>query len=64
MCGCVTTAVWPDLAKFRHLGENFKIFGHFLRAKIVFGIILNMFWQIIYAIGEMLIVANDQILNM
>ena len=40
-----------------------KIFGHLLKAKVVFGNIFNLFWQIIYAFGQILIVANGQILN-
>ena len=34
-----------------------------MRAKIVFGNIFNLFWQIIYAFGQMLIIVNCQILN-
>ena len=39
------------------------MFGHLLRAKIEFGNILNLSWQIIYAIGQILLAINDQILN-
>ena len=27
---------WPDLAKFRHFGEHFKIFGNFWSVSIIF----------------------------
>ena len=53
----------PDLAKFRHFDEILKIFGHLLGAIIVFGSMLNIFWQIVIAIGLLLIVVNYQILN-
>ena len=52
-------AVWPDLVKFRHCDEILKIFGHLLTAKIVFGNILDILRQIIYAIEQILIVVND-----
>ena len=55
--------VWPDLAKFRHFDKILKIFRHLLRAKIIFGNIFDILWQIIYVIGQTLIVANGQILN-
>ena len=61
ICGALPwgfLAGWPDLAKFCHFGEIFKIFGH-----LVFGNILNLFWQVIYAFGLMLIFVNGQILN-
>ena len=35
------SAVWPDLAKFRHLGKLSKILGKLLRAYFVFGKILK-----------------------
>ena len=56
-------AVWPDLMKIHHCDEIFKIYGHLLTAKIVFGNILIIFWQIIYAFEQILIIVNDQILN-
>ena len=45
------------------LWRNFIIFGHLLRAKIVFGNTLNLFGQIIYAFGQILILVNDQIVK-
>ena len=56
-------AVWPDLTKIHPCDEIFKIYGHLLTAKIVFGNILNIFWQIIYAFEQILMTVNDQILN-
>ena len=53
-------AVWPDLAKFRHFGNNFKVFGHFKKLCIVFGKLLNLLWQMFIAIGQIFIVVNCQ----
>ena len=30
-------SVWPDLSKFRHFGEHFKIFGNFWTVSFIFG---------------------------
>ena len=38
----VYCAVWPDLAKFRHLTMTLKNFGHFERVQIVFGKVLSL----------------------
>ena len=36
--------VWPDLAKFRHYGKNFQVFGNFLPVYFLFGKIVNLLW--------------------
>ena len=56
-------AVWPDLAKFRHFGKNLQVFGKFLTAYLLFGNMLSLLWQIWYIIGQIIFVANNQILN-
>ena len=43
--------------------RNIKIFGHLLRVDTVFGNILNLFWEIIYANRQTLTVAKGQILK-
>ena len=35
-------AVWPDLAKFRHLGLILERFSHFLSNFLVIGKIVNL----------------------
>ena len=37
--------VWPDLAKFRHLGKTYKVFGYYLRVYFVFCKILTLIGQ-------------------
>ena len=39
-------AVWPDLAKFRHLGKILTVFGNFLIAYLVFRKLFNLLWYI------------------
>ena len=55
--------MWPDLAKFRHFGKSFPVFGKFLTVYFLFGKILSWLWQICDVIGLILIVANGQILK-
>ena len=45
------SSVWPDLVKFRHFGKIFKkkIWGGYLLC----GKILELIWQILYAIGQL-----------
>ena len=47
-----STSVRPDLAKFHHLGNILKVFGHFLNKYLLFGKIVNLLWQIFYAFGK------------
>ena len=56
-------AGWPDLAKFRHFYKIFKVLGYFLSISFLFGIILDQLWQILYAIGEVFIDVNGQMLK-
>ena len=53
----------PDLAKFHHLGKILIGFGTFKIVYLVFGKILNLLWQIAYAIGQMFININGQTLK-
>ena len=55
--------VWPDLAKFRHFGKTFQVFGKFLTVYFLFGKVLSLFWQIWFFNRLILIVANGQILK-
>ena len=56
---CVTSvhldAVWPDLAKFRHFSITLKNFDNFERVHLVFGDILSLYGQILYATGQIFI---------
>ena len=54
-------AVCPDLANFRHFGETLKVFGNILRGYLVFGILMNILWQIWSAIRQIVIVAYGKI---
>ena len=44
--------MWPDLAKFRHFGNILKALIKFAIVYLVFGQILNLHWQLFYAIGS------------
>ena len=58
----IREAVWPDLAKFHHLGAILQNFDHFEKVHLLFGKILSLLWQILYGFGQMFSVANGQIL--
>ena len=51
----------PELQKFRHFGKMFKVFASVGRFKLVSSKILNILWQIFYAIWQILIFVNDQV---
>ena len=58
--------VWPDLAKFHHFGNNFKVFGQLLKGLLtIWQNIwrLNLHCQIFYAFGQIYILINGQILK-
>ena len=57
------SAVWPDLAKFRHFGKTYSDFGKILMVYLVFGKILTLLCQEFYVIGRIFIAVNGQILN-
>ena len=57
----VQSPVWPDLAKIRHFCKILKVFGNILRVYLIFGIILNLLWQILNAIGLVCIYVKVQI---
>ena len=52
------SAVWPDLAKTPHFGHILKAFDQLLRVWWVFDKILNLLWQNLCAIGQILIAEN------
>ena len=56
-------AVWPDLAKFRHLGKLYQILGKLLRVCLVLGKFLNLLWQYFYEFGQFSIVVSSQIMK-
>ena len=43
--------MWPDLAKIRNFSKMLYVFGCLLRVNEVFGTIVILLWQKIYAIG-------------
>ena len=51
--------VWPDLAKCRQFGQILNQFGYILRVYLVFGTILQVPCQLLYAFGLMFIVVNS-----
>ena len=51
-----SSALWPDLAKFRHFGKFLT--DYFLLCKM-----LNLLWQIYEIVGLIFIVANGQMLK-
>ena len=56
-------AVWPDWVKFHHFGKIFKVLGNILWVYLLFGKISDLFWQILYAIGQVFIDVNGQMLK-
>ena len=59
---CITFTVWPDLAKFRHLGKLSKILGKILWVYILSCKILNLFWPYFIKIGQIWAPASSQIM--
>ena len=55
--------VWPDLANFCHFDPTIKHFCRFERVGLVFATIMSLFWHICYAIRQIFIDVNSQILN-
>ena len=49
--------------KFCHFGQILKDFGYSLRVCSVFGKILNLLWRNSFAIGQIFIVVNGQIIK-
>ena len=56
-------AVWPDWGKFHHFGKIFQVLGNILWVYLLFGKISDLFWQILYAIGQVFIDVNGQMLK-
>ena len=55
--------MWPDLAKLHHFGKYFKIFGNIFKVYLVLGKVFNSLWHDLYAIGQIFIAENGQILK-
>ena len=55
--------VWPNLAKFNIFDKILKVLGNILSVHLVLGYILNLALQILYAIGQIFIYTNSQILK-
>ena len=49
-----------SVAKFRHFGKILNSFGNYFRLHVVFGILLNLLWQILGAIWQIFFHGNDQ----
>ena len=52
-----------DLAKFHHFGKYLKIFGNIFKVYLVLGKVFNSLWHNLYAIGQIFIAENGQILK-
>ena len=50
-------------SNYEQFGKILKVFGNFSRVNLVFGNICDLFWQILYAVEQILIDGNDQILK-
>ena len=48
--------VWPDWGKFSQSSTMLNNFGHFEWVNLEFGKKINLLWQILFAIGQILIV--------
>ena len=60
---CLRISVWPDLAKFHHFGEYLKNFGNRFKVYLVLGKVFSSLWHNLYAIGQIFIAENGQILK-
>ena len=56
-------SVRPDLAKFLYFGKIFQVLDNFLRLYLLFGKSFNRLWQILYAIGQVFVDINGQMLK-
>ena len=56
-------SVWPDLAKFCHLGKLSKVLGKLLRFYLVFGKILNQLWQHFMNFGQIWAFVSSQMMK-
>ena len=54
-------SVWPDLAKCRHFDTILKVLGAFLRVYLACGNFYILLWQKCFAIGQIFIVVDSQI---
>ena len=53
---------WRDLTKLCHFGTIIKVLGKFLKVYLVFGKMLILLWQKCYAVGQVFIVVDSNIL--
>ena len=58
-----STPVCPDLAKFHHVGKLLKVLGNLLRVYLRVGKMLDLLWHILYAIGQIFVDVNGQMLE-
>ena len=56
-------SVWPDLAKFRHLGKFSKTTGKLLWSYLVFGKVLNLLWQFLITFRPFCAAVSSQIMK-
>ena len=56
----ILRTVWPNLVKFRHLGNIVKLFGKFYCSFSTYGIILYLLWQKIEAFGQIFFIDDGQ----
>ena len=55
--------VSPDLAKFHHFGKYLKSFGNIFKVYLVLGKVFYSLWHNLYAIGQIFIAENGQLLK-
>ena len=55
--------MWPDLGKFHHLDQYLKIFGNIFNDYLVLGKVFGSLWYNLYAVGQIFIAKNGQILK-
>ena len=60
---CCCEKVWPDIARFRHFGEIFKVLGNYSRVYFLLGTILNLLSQILCTFGRIFVDLNGQLLK-
>ena len=58
-----SSSVWPDLAKLHHFGKIFKVLGNFGGFIYCLAKILELLWQVLYAIGQMFFHLKGQMLK-
>ena len=49
--------------RFRHFGKKLEVYGNIFKVNFIFVQVLNPFWNNFYALGQVFIVVNGQILK-